>query len=65
MRTCRLRSAAVSNEEISERIALEWMWYGRLLEPGELEKSLSEVTVRDVAAIARDFADGAYAVVSN
>jgi zinc protease len=61
----RLRSAAVSNEEISERIALEWMWYGRLLEPGELEKSLSEVTVRDVAAIARDFADGAYAVVSN
>lgn len=61
----RLRSAAVSNDEISARLALDWLWYGRLLDPGEVEAALAPITVRDLAKAAKDFANGAYAVVSH
>jgi predicted Zn-dependent peptidase len=61
----RMRSAAESNEEISARLALQWLWYGRLLEPDEIDKALSTITVRDLAKIAPAFTEGAFAVVSN
>jgi zinc protease len=61
----RLRSAAESNEEISARLALEWLWYGRLLEPGEVEKTLAAITVNDLAKAAPAFAGGTFATVSN
>jgi zinc protease len=61
----RLRSAAVSNEEVSARHALEWMWQGRLLEHGEVEQALAAITIRDLARIVPEFTAGALAVVSN
>jgi predicted Zn-dependent peptidase len=61
----RLRSAAVSNDEISAQLALDWLWYGRLLDAGEVEAALARITTRDVAKAAKDFASGAYAVVSH
>jgi hypothetical protein len=61
----RLRSAAESNEEISAKLALQWLWYGRLLEPDEIEKSLAAITARDLAKIAPAFGEGAFATVSN
>jgi len=61
----RMRSAAESNEEISAKLALQWLWYGRLLEPDEVEKALAAITTRDLAKIAPAFGEGAFATVSN
>jgi predicted Zn-dependent peptidase len=61
----RLQTAAESNEEISAKLALEWLWYGRLLESGEAEKMLTEITTRDLAKAAPAFTSGVFALVSN
>jgi zinc protease len=61
----RLQTAAESNEEISAKLALEWLWYGRLLEAGEVEKMLAEITTRDLAKAAPAFTSGVFALVSN
>ena len=61
----RLQTAAGSNEEISAKLALEWLWYGRLLEAGEVEKMLADITTKDLAKAAPAFTSGVFALVSN
>ena len=54
-----------SDEEISAKLALEWLWYGRLLEPGEVEKLLADITTKDLAKAVPAFTSGVFALVSN
>jgi len=54
----RTQTAAMSNEEISAKLALEWLWYGHLLEPGEVEKMLANFTVKDLAKAVTDSLTG-------
>lgn len=61
----RMQTAAQSNEEISAKLALEWLWYGRLLEPGEVEKMLADITTKDLAKAVPAFTSGVFALVSN
>jgi predicted Zn-dependent peptidase len=61
----RLQTAAQSNEQISAQLALEWLWYGHLLEPGEVEKLLADITTRDLAKAVPAFTSGMFALVSN
>jgi hypothetical protein len=60
-----MHTAAMSNEEISAKLALEWLWYGRLLEPGEVEKMLADITTQDLAKAVPAFTSGVFALVSN
>ena len=60
-----MHTAAMSNEEISAKLALEWLWYGRLLEPGEAEKMLTDITTKDLAKAVPAFTSGVFALVSN
>src|SRR5688500_9648253 len=61
----RMRTAAESSEEISAKLALEWLWYGRQLEPGEVEKMLADITTKDLAKAVPAFTRGVFALVSN
>jgi zinc protease len=59
----RARSAAQSNEELSSRVAEQWLWYGELLAPADLEARLREVSLQDVLAAIPAFTDGVTVVV--
>ena len=61
----RMQTAAESNKEISAKLALEWLWYERLLEPGEMEKMLAAITTKDLAKAVPAFTSGVFALVSN
>jgi predicted Zn-dependent peptidase len=47
----RERTAAQSNAEIAAALSRQWLWRGRLREPGELARDLAAVTVADVHRI--------------
>jgi zinc protease len=58
-------SAAQSNQELADRLAREWFWYGRLRDYASLDSDLSAVTRQDVLAILPEFAAGAVVAVRN
>jgi predicted Zn-dependent peptidase len=41
-------SAAQSNEELAQALAVDWLWHGRIVSPEALEALLAEVDRRDV-----------------
>ena len=61
----RMQTAAESNEEISAKLALEWLWYGRLLESGEVEKMLADITTKGSREGGAGVHERGFALVSN
>ena len=57
-------SGAQSNDELTQRLATEWLWYGELLSYEALEQRLARVGRDDVVAAARAFAAGTTITVS-
>ena len=62
--TGRARSAAQSNAEISSALAEQWLWYGELLTPDELERRLRRVDREAVLDAVSSFIDGATVTVT-
>jgi predicted Zn-dependent peptidase len=60
----RARSAAQSNEELTADLARQWIWYGRLQTPEELQAALDQVSDEQVRATAAAFAHGTMIIVS-
>jgi predicted Zn-dependent peptidase len=58
-------SAAQSNRELADRLAREWLWYGELLDYGDLRQRLEPVTLQDLLAVLPAFAGGAIVAVRN
>ncbi len=54
----REQTAAQSNEEIAAELARQWLWYGKLREPGELARELAAVTDAEVRDILPAFTGG-------
>lgn len=54
----RARSAAQSNEELTADLARQWIWYGQLQSPEELQSALAQVSDEQVRATAAAFARG-------
>jgi zinc protease len=61
----RARSAAQSNEELSAELARQWIWYGRLQSPEELQAALDAVSNDQVRATATAFASGTMITVTD
>jgi predicted Zn-dependent peptidase len=60
----RARSQAQSNEELTARLATQWLWYGRLQSPEELRAKLAQVGDDEVRALAGKFARGTIITVT-
>lgn len=56
-------SGAQDNEEIANRLATQWLWYGGTQTAAALEQRLAGVTYEDVLAVVPAFIDGATIVV--
>jgi predicted Zn-dependent peptidase len=54
----REQTAAQSNEEIAAELSRQWLWYGRLRQPGELARDLAAVTDADVRDVLPAFTAG-------
>jgi zinc protease len=57
-------SAAESNAELADSVAGDWLWYGGVRTPAELEARLRRVGRRDVIAAVDAFVEGAVITVS-
>ncbi len=57
-------SAAESNAELADSVAGDWLWYGGVRTPEELEARLRRVGRRDVIAAVDAFVEGAVITVS-
>jgi zinc protease len=60
----RYRSAAISNAELTTRLAEEWLWYGELLSADALRERLEKVSPESVKDAAAALAEGTFIVVS-
>jgi zinc protease len=61
----RFVSASQSNAELADRVAREWMWYGKLVDYETLSAELGSVTREDLLAILPEFTAGAVIAVRN
>lgn len=59
----RARSAAQSNQELSQRVAEHWLWHGDALTPQALDRMLGGVDRKDVLDAVPAFIDGVTIVV--
>ncbi len=59
----RARSAAQSNEELSETLAVQWLWYGDVITPESLDRMLGPISRQDVLDIVPAFIEGVTIVV--
>lgn len=57
-------SAAQSNRELSDELARQWLWYGKLLSPADLAKRLDRISRDDVLDALDDFTSGAIVTVT-
>jgi hypothetical protein len=58
-------SGAQSNDELTQRLATEWLWYGELPTYGDLEKRLARIRREDVIAAAAGLAAGTTITVTD
>jgi predicted Zn-dependent peptidase len=58
-------SAAQSNQELAERLAREWLWYGELLSLDAWQSRLSGIDREDVLEIVPAFVSGSIVAVRN
>jgi len=61
----RFLSAAQSNDELADRLAREWLWYGRLPDYDALAARLDAVTRQDLLEILPAFTAGTLVAVRN
>jgi zinc protease len=61
----RFVSAAQSNDELADRLAQEWLWYGKLPDYRSLEARLNAVTREDVLRVLPAFTAGTVVAVRN
>jgi zinc protease len=59
----RARSAAQSNQELSQRIAEHWLWYGDTVTPKTLDRMLGRIGRKDVLDAVPGFIEGVTVVV--
>jgi len=57
-------SAAQSNAEIAEKLAIDWLWYGELLDAQALDARLSRVSRDDVLAAVDAFLTGSVVTIT-
>jgi zinc protease len=60
----RARSASQSNEELSQRAAEHWLWYGETMTAKALERKLARVTAKDILDAVPAFIGGMTIVVA-
>jgi len=61
----RFVSAAQSNEELADRLAREWLWFGKLMDYDALAARLGAVTRQDILELLPAFTSGAVVTVRN
>lgn len=59
----RAMSAAQSNDEITDSLLTDWLWYGEIRSPADLEDALAGIGRDDVLAALPAFTDGLVIVV--
>jgi zinc protease len=59
----RARSAVQSNEELSQALAEQWLWYGDTMTPEALDRRLGSISRQDVLDAVPAFVDGVTVVV--
>lgn len=59
----RARSAAQSNQELSGKLATQWLWYGDVVTPKALDRLLGAISRQDVLDFVPAFIDGVTIVV--
>lgn len=58
-------SAAQSNRELADRLARDWLWYGRPLSYAELRQQLGRVSLQDLLDVLPAFTAGSIVAVRN
>ena len=58
-------SAAQSNPELADDLALQWLWYGHIMSYNEFEKRLTAVGIQDLVKLLPAFVAGSTVAIRN